>query len=555
MGKKFSAKKPGLLGLIFISLSIVGCNFVNAENNENIYRIGAVSSLYKIFKFKQKIPVSDRIEVYSAKNEYECFQILIYDVKKDLNNVVVDVSDLESIDGENKISSSFIKVKEVGYVPTKKPYYRTSYVGLWPDPLLKKEKFNVKKGERKVLWVTIYIPDDTLPGQYKGSIGIISENGGVSRLPLRVKVWNFRLPQTFHLKTAFDFYPQFTPKFYPRKRGEGYQEWKERIAAVNEDYFMSMLEYRISPILNLDPLSNDFEQRIKKYLNQGINAFAIGRYGGSFGNNWPKDKYDYLVSLYRRYAEVLRKDNLLDKAYLYTWDEGKIGNPRVKEVTRLIHKADPELKNMVCYHGFWDAYKNPEWGKDIDIWCFQIANYNERLKNKLESLGKEIWMYVSGPGGDYPNLAIDFPAMDPRILPWMCWKYKFKGFLYWAVNFTRVNPFEDAMNTDWQQNGNGLLFYPGEDGPVPSLRLEIFRDGMEDYEYLYILSKKIKKAETKIKGADKKKILEEARELLDIHTIVRSLSNYTNKPKDLLQRRRRIGDMIEKLNKFIKENP
>ncbi len=40
-------------------------------------------------------------------------------------------------------------------------------------------------------------------------------------------------------------------------------------------------------------------------------------------------------------------------------------------------------------------------------------------------------------------------------------------------------------------NGDGFLFYPGDDagidGPVASIRLKNLRDGMEDYEYFAIL--------------------------------------------------------------------
>ena len=42
-------------------------------------------------------------------------------------------------------------------------------------------------------------------------------------------------------------------------------------------------------------------------------------------------------------------------------------------------------------------------------------------------------------------------------------------------------------------NGEGMLFYPGEDagidGPIASIRLKNLRDGMEDYEYFTLLEK------------------------------------------------------------------
>ncbi|UCC96024.1 MAG: hypothetical protein JSW40_04545, partial [Candidatus Omnitrophota bacterium] len=438
--------------LVFLVTVIVSVGYLavpkkSPDKKRSEYRIGVVDSLYKIFKLKKRIPVRNDATLYAAKNEYESFQILIYDAERNLDNIKVAASDLVSADGKSEIESSSITIREVGYVPTKKPYYRTPHVGLWPDPLMENEKFSVKRQDAKVLWVTVYVPQDVRAGSYKGLIEIIPEGARIHTIPLHLYVWDFSLPKSFHLKTAFDFYEHFIPRFYTRKKNEHYKAWKERLANITEAYYASMLQYRISPILNLDPLSADFDQRIQGYLERGLTVFGVGRYGGTFGNNWPRDKEGELLSLYRKYAQVLRERNILDKAYLYTWDEGKIGNPRVEEVTRMIHEADPDFKNMVCYHGFWDPEHDAQWGKDIDIWCFQIAHYDEELKKKLERSGKEIWMYVSGPGSTYPNFAIDFVASDARIIPLMCFKFKIKGLLYWAVNFWKVNPYEDAMNT------------------------------------------------------------------------------------------------------------
>jgi hypothetical protein len=38
-------------------------------------------------------------------------------------------------------------------------------------------------------------------------------------------------------------------------------------------------------------------------------------------------------------------------------------------------------------------------------------------------------------------------------------------------------------------NGDGMLIYPGKNGPLPSIRLKMIRDGLEDYEYLTLLKK------------------------------------------------------------------
>jgi hypothetical protein len=81
-------------------------------------------------------------------------------------------------------------------------------------------------------------------------------------------------------------------------------------------------------------------------------------------------------------------------------------------------------------------------------------------------------------------------------------KYSVTGNLYWATTifqkYTRNGyVYRDLWNDplSWAANnptnGDGFLVYPGKDygvyGPISTIRLESIREGMEDYEYLYLL--------------------------------------------------------------------
>ena len=171
----------------------------------------------------------------------------------------------------------------------------------------------------------------------------------------------------------------------------------------------------------------------------------------------------------------------------------------------------------------------------------------------LQKIGKEIWMYISGPSGlGGPNFAIDFDSLDYRIVPWISWKYDIRGVLYWCVNWWPfVNPFKSAANTKWEQNGNGLLFYPGQDGPIASLRLEVIRDGLEDYEYLILLREKIDLLREKGLVNRFENLYKKANELLDASTLVTSMFDYIRDNETLLKRRDNIGQIIEEIDKIL----
>jgi hypothetical protein len=89
---------------------------------------------------------------------------------------------------------------------------------------------------------------------------------------------------------------------------------------------------------------------------------------------------------------------------------------------------------------------------------------------------------------------------------------------------------------------------------VASIRTEIYRDGMEDYEYIQFLIKKIK--ELKILKLDAKfsSEIDESIRLLTVDpTIVESMFNFNKDGENLKQRRNFIAVKIEKIIRLIAE--
>jgi hypothetical protein len=128
-------------------------------------------------------------------------------------------------------------------------------------------------------------------------------------------------------------------------------------------------------------------------------------------------------------------------------------------------------------------------------WNPSPSRYVER-----RAAGEEAWIYtcMSALFLDYSNLFIDSGACYSRIIPWLAFRWGFTGLLYWQTVYS-YSKAEDPWTTQYQimVNGEGNLLYPGVPGrpdipahsPIPSLRLYLLRDGLEDYEYLGILSR------------------------------------------------------------------
>lgn len=514
--------------------------------SEDTPRIGVQSSLIKVFRdpnlFEGKWNVTAPIT--AARGESESIQILLQAGSTPLKDVEVEVSSMVTVKGSMEIiPRENINLYLVDYVTTTKPDYPVTFVGDWPDPLLPVKPFDLDKKQLQTVWVTVEVPRDIPGGEYRGEIKFTANNDEMT-LPLVLYVWDFELPVTPSLKTAFDFYINRLESGYRDFLPKSWELWQANLEVLADKYYMMMLDYKMSPILNIDPLSKNFEYKMRKYSAYGMSSVAIGQNGGSFDNRWPENLNE-VSDTYAQYAQILKENNLMDKAYVYSYDEPVFGDPKVSDVTKAIHQASPELKNLICMQHMLNPDNNPSWFEDIDIVTIRNVTFKESHAKRLQEMGKEVWLYVSGPSPPYPTYVIDYPSIAYRVIPWMCWKYDIKGLLFWCVNYWKKNPWETTQNTGWGQNSNGILFYPGHNGPVPTLRAEVIRDGIEDYEYFVILKKALDEIEQQNIDVNLE-TLQAAKNLLVVNeSVAYSMKTYGRSPKNLLAQRWLIAQAIE----------
>ena len=95
-------------------------------------------------------------------------------------------------------------------------------------------------------------------------------------------------------------------------------------------------------------------------------------------------------------------------------------------------------------------------------------------------------------------ITLDHPGIESKFTGWFLWKYRVRGIAYYSLNDWTKNPWTDPMTA--KHNGDTFMFYPpsttnetityGSNNHrlVPSIRFELMRDSLEDYEYLYLLN-------------------------------------------------------------------
>ncbi|MBC7326825.1 DUF4091 domain-containing protein [bacterium] len=339
---------------------------------------------------------------------------------------------------------------------------------------------------------------------------------------------------------------------------ENFEDYpKETFAELVRKYRLNMLEHRVSDcdIVAPDIEISDgkvkidwskFDEEISFYVNRGLNGFNINwlRIPGGWGEVGKLDPQQLGISaqIIKETEKHLAEKGWLKFGYIYTIDEpSREYFPTIKEIFSFVKENGPHLRRLLTFgYGATRPWMPGEEGLPAYA---EIADYVDILVphsdcfaysylKSLKAKGKEIWIYVCiSAQKPYPNIwAVDYPGIDHRILFWQCFKYDVEGFLYWCVNYWEKNPWKETQ-TYPGGNGDGSLLYPGKEGPINSLRWEIIREGIQDYEYLMLLKKKI--------GEGK------AKRWLD--GIVVDLTKYTQDPDKLEQRRIEIGRMLESL--------
>ena len=470
-------------------------------------------------------------DLAAARNEDEACQLVLLSDEA-LAGVRVTVSELGHTRGKGSLRAAMNKVE---YVPIKKE--NTPY----PDPLPPLTDLDLSPNQAQPVWITVRVPASAAPGTYKGTVRVQSSAKSVE-LPLTVRVWDFALPATPSCVTAFGMEAGHIATQHQVKRDS------TELRKLYRKYYEFMLDRKCSPYsVGVDI---DSELAMKYLSDPRVTSFMI-----------PYSADDETL---RKSIKRVVDAGLLGKSYFYPIDEPARPEQidELGKIAQRVRGIEPNARIVVPFD------KNPPFdakarmtdlmfGK-VNVWCpgswlWDDANvwFPERGKDTSlgatmdarRKAGDALWWYVCcNPGRPYANFWVDQSAATHRILFWQQKMKGVQGILYWNVcwwepNWGCPDPWK-GLTTVTQINpniyGDGSLIYPGKqvgvDGPVSSVRLEVIRDGIEDFEYLTLADSRIGA------GASAKYISRLARSLVD----------FDEDPAKIEQVRRELGDAIEK---------
>lgn len=487
----FSNKTAKNIILIVFTLIVVLSHSAISESEVKTEPLFWTASAMEAIEINQPSPVLTddnfarlrKINLRAAKGEYEAFQIVVQAPPGNLSNVNLTVSDLTSSQGE-LISKDNITLYREHFIKLDRPSYSgwsanpTRGVGWYADGLipfvdpdtgkdiqnasLDAVPFDLAAGTNQPIWVDIFVPQSTAPGQYQGKFTIESDRGKTEG-QIDLTVWNFTLPTQPSLDSFFDI-------------------WENRGIEAQT----LLLKHKLMPSQRIE-----YPDPQVAFKQLGVKSVRLPTFWS--GANYHTCKMEAAPSVTElQQAAAKYPSNLLK--YVYSVDEidlcQNLEQP-LKQWANNIHQAG--LKHLAVMKPRPDLYDA------INIWVVNPLMYAE-ARGEIEEVktqGDEIWFYT-GYSTDYsPLWHLDSSPINFRIPQgWIAQSLDLKGVLMARADTWTANPWQDVpiyVQGDIDYPGIEMFFYPGDqvglNQVVPSIRLKRIREGMEDYEYTEILKK------------------------------------------------------------------
>jgi hypothetical protein len=567
-------------------------------------RVWPVNAIAKVFPDDPAPTVAGVASLCLARKEKEPLQLALRSATR-VPDLRVEVTPLVGPGGKRLDD---VQVNVVGLVPMdhassyyqsdsptwERKFPRTSgqcdgWPGLWPDPLLPCHTLTLESQQTRAVWITVGAGVKAAAGEYRGAVRLVAGQRRVAEVPFTVRVWNFTLPEENHLAAIYDVRPQ------PRELWGG--TMKELFPQVAE----FMHARRLCPDSLQPPPSiayregrvvadfTEFDRAGEWYFKQmkfrhcytpwHFYLFGWGHPpAAKFGplpypgeppfegvdraQLRPEFKRAYQACL-KVFWEHVKKKGWADRFTLYISDEPYYTKPpivaQMKALCQMIHEVDPQIP---IYSSTW--HHVPEWDGALNVWG--LGHYGLVSPEKLDELrhsGARVWFTTDGQMcSDTPSCAVE------RLLPHYCFKYHARAYEFWGATWLTYNPYQFGWHAYIHQsgepgkytwvrypNGDGFLIYPGvpigHAGLVSSIRLEQAREGVEDYEYLYLLRSLT--ATAKAAGRDVREAEQALADAARLVEIPNAGGRYSSKilpdPDAVLRVKRTLGAAIERLGR------
>ena len=399
-----------------------------------------------------------------------------------------------------------------------------------------------------VVWIDQYIPFDrpeALPGKYLSNVHV-TVGKETKSIPVELNIWDFAIPNENAFKASLQ-HEGFLSRMNEQQELATYQLFKRNRISLMDPTYKPQLKASISG--NFEYTWDSFDARLEKYFTGKAFTAEFG-YGYGPGYGEPIETFILPFDVFGKHggpgwpdigtAEVERnagpRGKYIEAIQALRMHLQPMVDPAKTELTIYLNGLDesyfPEAWERMVYYGdlFNEFYPEAHFRIDggyseeamavvqnsINSWASHTINYNVDKMIKYQEMGIEDWLYgpmlyeskVNSWVGS--STFLDLPLVNDRAISWSSWKYGTYSWISWGVgagwksawydpetwkDTYKSGSDSDAEFTYKKLNGNGMLIYspgivPNVNVACPSIRLKAMRDGVQEYEYMRLLSQK-----------------------------------------------------------------
>ena len=568
-----------------------------------------VNSVVKVFPFYAPPLTTKLAEISLAKNEVENLQLAVR-ATESMDDVQINVSDAVSENGEI-LKPCDTGVAKYVIIDSKSNYHNFSHLQfhercvppnsmaeLYPDPIIPQKNIDLKANKTESIWLTFQTNENTKAGVYNGKVEFVCDDEVVETIPYSVRVFDFALPKQTSLLALFDkrseggfgswrkriYEKGIHNKFYNRTELQKFMATKRATLNThdqfnfvwkNDKYEVDFTEFDKFCKLSFDELGVPMMYLDILPFHNFARPLPIIDKEKPYDGKWPytetKDytilRPEYLERMKGRISVVyehIRSKGWADKFILCMSDEPYYWKKHIADMLNtyfgVIHSVAPEAKIYTSTWGYAEPIE-----KDVDIWGLNMSSVN--TPKEIEKIDKQKKQKIFTTDGNY---CIDTPYnAQERLMAAFCYAGGFLGYEYWGVDWHMRNhliwgfhkdrlstPEPNIVRRNRFPHGDGYFIYSGEvigrKEIFSSVRMEVVRDGQEDYEYFILLEKLEKEKNDKLALATLEKVKSYA--VYPNPGARNSTELLPNPDAYTIELRNEIALHIERLNKKNKDN-
>jgi hypothetical protein len=501
----------------------------------------------------------EKLRIAAARGEIVSGQMVMRSTE-DLKDAVVRISNLKHTVEDTIVPASAARLHWVRYIDINR---NTTGIPLnelvaqapasIPDPFWEDPALLIQANQSQPIWIEIHVPFEAKSGDYTGTLTVSSDVES-QKMPVLLHVFDFEVPRERHL-SVINWWN------FP---GVGFQH----IQPYSPDYWnlleqscRFLIEHRQTDIqasIGLIQETGD-EQNGYSYDTSRLEQFSETAFRAGIGKIHLHSVGAHTRGLTDPESRILPNEQNLRR--LGKWE--KIIQQRGWQGRFLVSISDePFIHHEETYAAMVDRVHQTapgircieaveaEYLGKLDIYVPKLSHLNlwyPQFK-QTQDQGAELWFYTCcHPVGRYPNRFLDQSLLKTRVLHWINYLYQLDGFLHWGLNhFAGENPYSQEGISKDLPLGDRAIVYPGHQGFLGSLRFSAMRDGLQDYEYLWVLENELRNI-NQAYGNEASWLDPRQRPLELCRRVIQSFHEYTRDPQILLYTRETIAREIEQL--------